>query len=315
MAIVLLVVAALAFLSLPGLARQLGRRMRPSEWARLSATVLCGGAAALETALIALAAPTVLRALGVSALAAACRRMMGGLALGGAPVGWVAAAAALAVPVLAGRGLTRARATHRLARAEPWVGTHRDRGSYDLVVLDSDKVLAASVAGTRDQLLLTRALVESLSVEELAAVLRHEEAHLAYRHQRLLVAAAMVDTALGWIPAVRTSTAALRLALERWADEEAAGTSVEGRRNVRDALLGVAAAMVVAPEIAAFSPSLEGLVERAQALEVDPAPPCRPARLAVWSPTLGLAVLTVVSLGNWLGQARMMLAMAGLCRA
>jgi len=312
---VVLFVAALALLSLPGLARPLGRRLQPSEWARLSAAALIGGALTLETALVVLAAPTVLRALGVPALAAACSRMMGGLALGGAVVGWAAAVVALAVPALAWRGLARARTTHRLARAEPWVGTHRDAGPYDLVILDSDKVLAASVAGRRDQVLLTTALVASLSAEQLTAVVRHEEAHLAARHQSLLVVAAVVDSAFGLFPAVRTSTAALRLALERWADEEAAGTSLAERQTVRDALLGMAEAMVAAPEIAAFSASLENLVERALALDVDPPPPCRPAQVAVWSPTLGLAMLGLVSFGNWLGQARMMLAMAGLCRA
>jgi hypothetical protein len=94
-----------------------------------------------------------------------------------------------------------------------------------------------------------------------------------------------------------------------------AGASVEGRRTVRDALLGVAAAMAVVPEVAAFSSGIESLVERAKALQADAAPPGRPARVAVWSPTLGLAVLNVLSLGNWLMHVRMMLPMACLCRA
>jgi Zn-dependent protease with chaperone function len=314
MAVVLLL-AALALLSFPGLARPLGRRLNPSEWARLGTVVLGGGALALEAGLVILAAPTALHSLGVSGMAAACRRMMGGLAPGGAVAGWVATAGAVAGPAMAWRGLARARATHRRMRAEPWLGSHRHCGSCDLVVLQSDKVLAVSVAGPPHQVVLTTALMTSLTPEQLAAVVRHEHAHLVHRHQRLLVALAVVDASIGWFPPVRASTAAVRLALERWADEDAAGASVEGRRAVRDALLGVAAAMAVVPEVAAFSSGIESLVERAKALQADAAPPGRPARVAVWSPTLGLAVLNVLSLGNWLMHVRMMLPMACLCRA
>src|SRR5712691_566056 len=52
----------LGVLALPAWARPAGRRLPPSEWSRLAATALVGGALAVETGLALLAAPTVLRA-------------------------------------------------------------------------------------------------------------------------------------------------------------------------------------------------------------------------------------------------------------
>lgn len=81
MAIALLV-SAIGLLLLPGLIRPLGRRLPSAEWARLCAALLAVGAVALEGALLAVGATTVLHLAGQGDLADLCERMLGTALLG-----------------------------------------------------------------------------------------------------------------------------------------------------------------------------------------------------------------------------------------
>lgn len=119
---VVMVLAGLGLVALPGLARPLGRRLAPSRWAALALAAIVMGGAVFELGVLAYAAPTVLSALGVPALASACERMLGSLVPGGEVVGWAAAAVGLLVAGLAARGLLRGRRFRRIARAEPVPG-------------------------------------------------------------------------------------------------------------------------------------------------------------------------------------------------
>ncbi|MGH9116842.1 MAG: hypothetical protein ACRD0A_02865, partial [Acidimicrobiales bacterium] len=77
--LIILLSVGVALLALPGLARPLGRRMAPSEWARLCGMALAGGAVLLELTVVLFALPTVLRAAGAPLLASLCERMLGPL--------------------------------------------------------------------------------------------------------------------------------------------------------------------------------------------------------------------------------------------
>jgi hypothetical protein len=57
----LLLVGELGLLVLPACARPLGRRLPPAEWANLCAGLLAAGGLALETSLVIIGSPTVLR--------------------------------------------------------------------------------------------------------------------------------------------------------------------------------------------------------------------------------------------------------------
>ncbi|MGH9242717.1 MAG: M56 family metallopeptidase, partial [Acidimicrobiales bacterium] len=217
----LLAVAGLGLLALPWLARPLGRRLAPSEWSRLCLLAIGAGAAAVEAAAVLLAAPTVLRALGVPALAASCQRMLGPLTPGGPAAGWAAAAVGVTIPVLGAIGVVRARRTCQAARVEPCLGEHRTLDEGELVVLPTPHVLAVSVAGPGGQVVVSEGLVNALSPAQLDLVISHEAAHLANDHHRYLTLATAVEHAFAAFPPARRSTAALRVALERWADEEA----------------------------------------------------------------------------------------------
>ncbi|MFC4907674.1 M56 family metallopeptidase [Actinomadura gamaensis] len=87
-------------------------------------------------------------------------------------------------------------------------------------VLDSDVPVAFAVPGRRDGgVLVSRGLLGLLDGRELAVVFRHEESHLRHAHHRYLLVGALIG---GIVPPLRPLGARLRLALERWADEDTA---------------------------------------------------------------------------------------------
>lgn len=292
----------LSLLALPRLAHPLGRRLHPAEWARLCLVAVVGGALVVETAAFLLAATL-------------CERLLRDQVPGGAATVWAAAGVAVALPALGGMGWARARSTTRRARIEGWLGRHHDHDDRRLVVLPTARLIAISVPGRRpllpDQIVVSEGLVDTLAPGELDAILGHEVAHLRHRHHLYLSAAAAVDQALGWFPLARRSTATLRVALERWADEEAAATAGD-RGVVRDALLSVTATLVAAPSLAAFS-AAETIGERLDALEADAPRLPLVSRLMLYVPGAVLVATGLVAWSSWAGETGRILAMAAQC--
>lgn len=311
MGVVLLLTSA-ALLALPGLVRPLGRRVAPDEWASLCASALAVGAGLLELTLVLYAAPTVLRAAGISLWASVCERMLGAVVPGGPAAGWMAAAAAVTLPVLASVGLRRARRTEAVMRVEPGLGEHSAFGDHDLVILPTEHIMAVGVPGARGQIVISDGLVRAIGADELDAVLRHEAAHLEHRHHRYLLLATVLEHALAFCPPIRRSTAALRVTIERWADEQAAGTARESRQVLHRALLGVTSALVAAPSVAAFS-AVETIAERLDALRSHAPTPSWLARTGLYTPGIALFALTAMSLLVWSDDAQTILALAGTC--
>jgi hypothetical protein len=103
------------------------------------------------------------------------------------------------------------------------------------------------------------------------------------------------------------------VALERWADEEAAGDTASAREAVRSALLGVTWALV-SPELAAFS-AADTVMERLRALESAPSRPTAMHQALVYAPGVVPIFGVAVALGVWAGNLRLLLAMAGRCPA
>jgi hypothetical protein len=111
---------------------------------------------------------------------------------------------------------------------------------------------------------------------------------------------------------VRRSTDALRCALERWADEEAAAGARRGRESVRAALVRVIQATAT-PDVAAFV-SLGTVVERLQALQAVPASgPSLLRRFVVYLSALVLALLAVAALEGTVEHVAVLRMFAGLC--
>ena len=310
--IVLLACSALALLLVPGVAARWGRQLPPAEWARLATTAVLGGAVMFEVSLLLLAAPTVARAAGTTPLASICHHLMGTLAPGGPVMGWIAAAAAAWLGVRAFLSIVRSRRTTHVARSLSGAGSCHRRQGVETIVVPAQHPMAVSVPGRRPIVLLTSGLVRALSEREVTAVVRHEEAHIRHRHHRYIAALATIEAALGGVPFVRTSVSGVRLALERWADEEAAGSDPQTRADVRSALLRTAEAMVAAPSVAAFS--TPGMVaERVKALEAPAGHASRQPGLLYGLMAAGAAAV-LVSLGGWVGQVHVVATLSGLCR-
>ena len=306
-----LLAAGLGLIALPGLCAPLGRRLGAGEWARLCQIALIAGAVLVEVACVLYAAPTVLRAAGAPALARMCERALRTLLPGAAWAGWLAAAGALTIAASSGLGVLRARRGAVGARIEPWLGEHRGFDGYDLVTLPTDRAIALSVTGTPSQIVVSRGLVESLTPPQLELVVRHEAAHLDLRHQRILRRAVAIDHGFAFFPPARRSTGVLRTALERWADEVAAGDQPAERSTLRSALLGVVA-LAVGAELAAFA-AADTISERLEALARSRPSPSRSARASTYAPGLSLAAVVVAAVAASGGQAYMVISMVGHC--
>lgn len=204
--------------------------------------------AVLDTAALALGLTSIVAGLALSTAVGAVHLSAGSelasydghLAPGGIAT---SAASGIALALLAGRLSAagwRARRGRRTAYADRWLGHHHDRGDHELVVLPTSATIAYSVRGAPPQIVISQGLKDEVGTDLLAFVVDHERAHLRRRHRRSLLLAAWIDALFGRIPAVSRSTLALRLTVERAADEEAAGPDPEHRRRIGSALRALA---------------------------------------------------------------------------
>lgn len=88
-----------------------------------------------------------------------------------------------------------------------------------LVILDSDVPDAFTTPGATGRIVVTRGMLRALSADEQAALLAQERSHLVHRHAWWALA---TDAAAAAIPLLSHTSRAIRLAMERWADEDAA---------------------------------------------------------------------------------------------
>jgi hypothetical protein len=291
---VLLLGVGLLLLGLPGALQPLGARVAPSEWCRAVVACLRTGRFSVRMALGLATLPLLVEAVGAHEFAHACHHS----ATAGLPVspgiGWVAAIALGASLVCSMRtGRRNAMACRRL-RVEPWLGRHRLDDGVEIVTVPSADRLAYAVPGRPDQVIVSDGLLGALDSDEAEAVLRHERAHLRHGHHDALVLARDIESWLGWFPPMRESVGALRLGVERWADEDAGGASAAGRPAVRRALLKVVA-LAVAP-VPTFTDACT-IAARLDALASTPPQPSVPLRAAAAIPTLGLCAVVVGALG------------------
>jgi hypothetical protein len=290
---VLLLAVGLVLVALPGALGSLGARVAPSEWCRAVIVCLRVGRLSVRAALAFAVVPLAFQAAGAHEFAHACHRS----AHAGLPVppgvGWLAALA-LAASVARSVGTRRrnAAALGRL-RVEPWLGRHHVEAGVDVVELPCAERLAYAVPGRPDQVVVSDGLLGALDDEEAQAVLRHERAHLRHRHHDALTLARDLEAWMGWFPPARTSVAALRLAVERWADEDAGSASASARPAVRRALVKTVA-LAVGP-VPTFTDACT-IAARLDALAATPPAPSVPVRLAATGPMLGLCAVVVGAL-------------------
>ncbi|MFD5383390.1 M56 family metallopeptidase [Streptomyces sp. NPDC127074] len=187
---------------------------RAAAWILVSSAVLlaCSSAAALG----ALTALGFLRLGPVAALADFSPQQLGGhtaLALWTAPLAMALLATGTALAI---RMVVR---HHRQVRCEQRV---IDPAAGELTVRPDEYPYAYALPGRRGNpgyIVVSAAMLRSLSPDEREALFAHERAHLAGRHH-LFLGAAQVAATLN--PVLRGLREPLTYALERWADEAAA---------------------------------------------------------------------------------------------
>lgn len=306
----LLVASGIGLLILPGLLVKRWDHLPPREWTQLNLASVAIGMWAVRVGLGLSAAPTLLRTAGVEHAAVACHELFGPVLPGGAPIGWASAAAFTALEYRIRRSKRRTHAALEVMRVEAWLGTHVTVNGVDVIRLPTQEPLAYALAGRSPQVVITDGLVEVLSEAELQAVVRHERSHLEHGHQRHLATAAATDAAVGWIRPVRRSIDALRLGVERWADEDAAPLPTE-RRLVRAALVKVTATML-GPALS-FTTGCT-ILDRMKALDREAPDPTAATRAVAVVPLLSLTAIMAATLIAWSSYTHHgLLAMVGYC--
>ena len=291
----LLVATGLALLVLPGALVQSWDHLAPRDWTRLNLASLSLGLWAIRIGLLLSASPTLLRALGVEHVAVACHELFGPVLPGGAPVGWASALAFVLLERAMHQSRRQTRQAVGVVRVEAWLGTRNTIDGVDVVRLPTREPLAYAVAGSSPQVVISDGLVAALSDRELDAVVRHERSHLVHNHQRHLSLAAAAEAAVGWLGPVRRSIDALRLGVERWADEDAAALPTE-RPLVRAALAKVTATML--GPVPSFTTGCT-ILDRLSALDRDPPAPTAITRATAVVPLVCLSALAGATLAAW----------------
>lgn len=156
----------------------------------------------------------------------------------------VVAVAAVAI------GTRRRRAHHRMVI--DLIGECRHELG-DARVLDVSEPLAYCLPGMRSRIVLSAGTLQTLTAPELAAILRHERAHLRARHDLVLEAFVAVHTAFPRFVRSGSALSAVALLIEALADDAAVRTA--GRKPLARALVACASARTPAGALAAGGPT------------------------------------------------------------
>lgn len=228
---------SLVLVALPAAAFPAVRRtLRPRAWAFLLATSLGAGFVLFEASLIHAALPLGFTLLGLDGLAAACRSLGGHLFGDSAPFGAFAGLLAVGIGAQALRGAVVTLRANSALRREVAGRRPTPVAGHPAVFLPMRHRWAVAIPGATPRVVLSSALINTLKRHELDAVVHHEVAHLEHHHVRFLLLGAAVNSGMWFLPWRGRANDALRLALERWADELASAQSGEARAHVRSAV-------------------------------------------------------------------------------
>lgn len=122
----------------------------------------------------------------------------------------IPAAAAMVWMVVAASG------SYRRDRKTLW---HPSASDCELTVLPGDRPQAFAVGGRPGQIVVSAGMLRMLNAGERRVLLAHERSHLRHRHHGYIALAGAAQAAL---PFLAPLSGRLRLAVERWADEDAA---------------------------------------------------------------------------------------------
>jgi Zn-dependent protease with chaperone function len=163
----------------------------------------------------------------------------------------------------------------------------RDLHAVDgVILLESDRLDAFTTTPPNARIVVTTGLLHRLSTDEGRALFAHERSHLAHRHGWWILAA---DLAAALNPLLAPTGTAVRRAVERWADEDAA-RAVGDRGLVARSLARTALLVNAVPSVPVAAASGGDVGERVRAM-LGPPPRTRPLPAAVLTAMLLLAVV------------------------
>lgn len=155
------------------------------------------------------------------------------LAPEGAPGALVAA---VVLVVLGARTILLASRSHRARRRtqpDEWLGHHQPAAEHQLTVLPTSDLVAFSIANRRGTtVVISEGLRDRTDTGTLQLIIRHELAHSRARDSRLLTLSRYLDVIGAIAPFAARTSAAIRVAAERAADEEAAGSDPTPRSQL-----------------------------------------------------------------------------------
>lgn len=211
------------------------------------------------------------------------------------------------VPALVGLLLVVARAAraYRQARRELWAMAPQSDG---VRVVDHARPEAYALGGACGHVVVSTGMLRLLDPAERAVLFAHERSHLRHHHHRYLAVARVAAVA---VPVLGFVTGRLRLAVERWADEDAAEAAGGDRRLVARTILRAALARTDYDATAILALGAIGVRARVDAL-LSPAPgPC-------WGPfgvlTAASGAVALVVLGSALQVHHLLGLVSHICR-
>ncbi|MDT3442673.1 M56 family metallopeptidase [Pseudofrankia sp. BMG5.37] len=259
-------------------------------WQALSVSVL----AATGLAGLALAVPTAKISGDIAELLRAC--VMSLRASYATPGGAVVAGAGLTLTTVlmlrvgscAVAGLVRAGRARR-AHAAKLAILARPAPGLDAVVIPHPAAAAYCLPGRARQVVLTTTALETLSVDQLHAVLAHERAHLTGRHHLVVAGADAFARAFPTVPLFTAARAELARLVELAADD--AASRQHERLSVAAALVALAGGGSPDTGLAAGGPTALGRVRRL----LQPARPLGTARTMLGAVLVAAVLVTPVA--------------------
>jgi Zn-dependent protease with chaperone function len=156
-----------------------------------------------------------------------------------------------------------------------------------VVVVDAHRPAAYCVSGHPPAIVVTSAAWSALSTSELAAVVAHEQAHIAGRHHQVMMVLRAMATAFPRLPLLTQSVQAVGALLEMCADDAAAG------RHGANTLLGGLLVMATPHRVPAEGLAAAGTATAVRAMRLaDPA-----GERARWSQRAVLLLTMTAMLG------------------
>ncbi len=158
-----------------------------------------------------------------------------------------------------------------------------------LKLTDDDRPDAYAVGGRPGHIVISAGMLALLDAPERRVLLAHERSHLRHRHHRYITLAVVAS---GAVPVLGFVTRRLRLAVERWADEDAADEVGDRALVARTIIRAALATSDYDVRLGVLGLGLLGVPARVDALLMPgPAPAVAPITAAVIAPVAVLAVI------------------------